>query len=268
MKGERPDETGRARWLVIFTDLDGTLLDYDGYSWAAAGEALAALRAAAVPLVFCSSKTRAEQELHQEILGVWDPMIVENGSAVVTTDGEPVVLGVRRDRVLEALAEMRRDTEVTFRGYADMTTPEVAALTGLSAEAAARARMREYSETVHVEGDHEAWRRFCAALEARGLHTWGSGPIGTVVGAGADKGRAVTLVTERYRQVGPVTTVGLGDGANDEPMLAAVDRPFLVERRGGGWTGISVPGLERVEGVGPLGWARAVERVLKEVSPS
>ena len=267
MNGDKRAGPARAGRLVIFTDLDGTLLDYDGYSWAAAAEALAALRAEAIPLVFCSSKTRAEQELHQEILGVRDPMIVENGSAVMTSDDEPVVLGVRRERVLEALAEIRREAEVVVRGYAAMTTAEVAALTGLSAEAAARARMREYSETVHVDGGGEPWRRFRAAVDARGLRTWGSGPSGTVVGAGADKGRAVTLVTERYRRAGPVTTVGLGDGANDEPMLAAVDRPFLVERRGGGWTGMSVEGLERVEGVGPVGWARAIQRVLREVSP-
>lgn len=49
-------------------------------------------------------------------------------------------------------------------------------------------------------------------------------------------------------------------------MLASVDRAYLVERRGGGWTDMSVPGLVRVEGVGPIGWACAVERILAEVA--
>jgi predicted mannosyl-3-phosphoglycerate phosphatase (HAD superfamily) len=135
----------------------------------------------------------------------------------------------------------------------------------LSPTAAELARRREHSETVRMDAGPEAWRRLHAALGRRGLRTWGLGPTATVVGADADKGRAVTLLTELYLRRGPVMTLALGDGANDEPMLEAVDRAFLVERPGGGWTDMDVPGLERVRGVGPVGWARAVETLLKEL---
>ena len=43
------------RWLV-FTDLDGTLLDED-YGWAAARPAVEALQAASIPIILNSSKT-------------------------------------------------------------------------------------------------------------------------------------------------------------------------------------------------------------------
>ena len=42
------------RWLV-FTDLDGTLLDED-YGWEAARPAVEALRAASIPIILNSSK--------------------------------------------------------------------------------------------------------------------------------------------------------------------------------------------------------------------
>ena len=47
---------------VVFTDLDGTLLDHTSYSHQAAEPALEAIRERRIPLVFCTSKTRAEVE--------------------------------------------------------------------------------------------------------------------------------------------------------------------------------------------------------------
>ncbi|MCG7852909.1 MAG: HAD hydrolase family protein, partial [Methanosarcinaceae archaeon] len=48
---------------VVFTDLDGTLIDHDTYSYKAARPALAALKKQGIPLIFCTSKTRAEIEV-------------------------------------------------------------------------------------------------------------------------------------------------------------------------------------------------------------
>ncbi len=47
---------------VIFTDLDGTLLHPETYSFKAALPALEIIRRRRIPLVLCSSKTRAELE--------------------------------------------------------------------------------------------------------------------------------------------------------------------------------------------------------------
>ena len=66
---------------VIFTDLDGTLLDRAGYSYAPAVPALERLRRNKIPLVFCSAKTRAEQEVYRKEIEIYDPFIVENGGA-------------------------------------------------------------------------------------------------------------------------------------------------------------------------------------------
>jgi predicted mannosyl-3-phosphoglycerate phosphatase (HAD superfamily) len=59
-----------------------------------------------------------------------------------------------------------------------------------------------------------------------------------------------------------LVTVGIGDSWNDEPMLRAVDRPFLVQRPGGRWEGLDVPGLERVPAIGPTGWTLAMQGLL------
>jgi ribonucleotide monophosphatase NagD (HAD superfamily) len=46
---------------LVFTDLDGTLLDHDTYDWTPARDALDRLTRAGIPVVFTSSKTAAEQ---------------------------------------------------------------------------------------------------------------------------------------------------------------------------------------------------------------
>ncbi|MEW6601405.1 MAG: HAD hydrolase family protein, partial [Nitrospirota bacterium] len=54
--------------IIIFTDLDGTLLDYPGYSFEAARSALDLIRERGIPLVVCSSKTRREIEHYRKKL--------------------------------------------------------------------------------------------------------------------------------------------------------------------------------------------------------
>jgi len=46
--------------LLVFTDLDGTLLTHEGYSWQPAAPALERLRQLDIPLILNSSKTAAE----------------------------------------------------------------------------------------------------------------------------------------------------------------------------------------------------------------
>jgi HAD superfamily hydrolase (TIGR01484 family) len=48
--------------IVVFTDLDGTLLDHHTYEWTAARPALQRLTQTGTPCVFVTSKTRAEVE--------------------------------------------------------------------------------------------------------------------------------------------------------------------------------------------------------------
>ena len=59
-----------ARRLVVFTDLDGTLLRHEDFDWSPAREALAELARRRIPLVIASSKTRAEIEVWRSRLGV------------------------------------------------------------------------------------------------------------------------------------------------------------------------------------------------------
>ena len=72
---------------VIFTDLDGTLLDRETYTWEAARPALDRVKRQGIPWVLVTSKTRGEVEFWRRCLGNEHPFIVENGGAVFVPAG-------------------------------------------------------------------------------------------------------------------------------------------------------------------------------------
>ena len=64
--------------LIVFSDLDGSLLDHDTYDWAPARPALEALRESGIPLVLVSSKTLAELDDYRRQLDLRHPVVAEN----------------------------------------------------------------------------------------------------------------------------------------------------------------------------------------------
>jgi len=263
--------------LLIFTDIDGTLIDFATYSFAETARTVKVVLARHIPLILCSSKTRTEQDSLRQALAISDPFIVENGSAIfIPPDTFPfpfahrwvagwqvIELGVAAATIQAALTTVRQETGLVFQGYADLSPAEVAHKTGLDRIAAAQAQQREYSETIVTPLSTEALTRLEAALAQRGLSIVSGGKFYTVMGAGSDKGRAVAHLTALYRQkLGHIVTIGLGDSANDRPLLSAVDRPYLVQKPGGVWQAMEDVDVERVAAVGPRGWRLVVEREL------
>ncbi len=73
--------------IIIITDLDGTLLHPKTYSFEAATAALNMIKEKEIPLVLCSSKTRAEIEVYRKRLNNKHPFISENGGGIFIPEG-------------------------------------------------------------------------------------------------------------------------------------------------------------------------------------
>lgn len=263
--------------LVVFTDLDGTLLDHSTYSFEPARPALEALAAAGVPVVLSTSKTRAETEHWRRALDNTDPFIVENGGAALIPQGYfgPDVSYDRQDEacgILEfglpiakirlALAAIRDATGLPLRGFGDMSLDEIAAGCGLSREHAALAARREYDEPF-IGADRASLGAVVREAAAAGLRVVTGGRFCHLIG-GNDKGRAVRALRRLFDRGGePIRAVGLGDSPNDEPMLREVDVPILVRRTDGRRAvTVELPGLVIAPHAGPQGWRDAVLRIL------
>ncbi|MFO7966733.1 MAG: HAD-IIB family hydrolase [Archaeoglobaceae archaeon] len=249
---------------VIFTDLDGTLLD-DNYNFEDAKPGLKLLNDKKVPLVFCSAKTKAEQEVIRSEMGINDPFIVENGSAIYIPKGhlqkvhgedagkyEVVILGIRSEEIIEEIKKLRE--RYMIKCYYFMSDEEVSEVTGLSLEAARNAKKREFGETV-VEAERGALDELRKKFEVVS-----GGRFIQVFGKGSDKGEAVRILTNMYRkEYGGVKTIGVGNAENDKPMLEAVQHPNLVKNSDGTWAELNIENIQKVTGIGPHGWTQVVK---------
>jgi mannosyl-3-phosphoglycerate phosphatase len=265
-----------ARALVIVSDLDGTLLDHDTYSSEAAQPALDRLRVLGIPLVFCTSKTRAEIEPLREALGNTHPFIVENGGGVFVPRGyfpfeidgaehrgafDAVVLGDRYEELVRALRRASDSSGVPVRGFYDMSDDEVATETGLTASGARAERRREFDEPfVILAPDRE--RELVDAIVREGKRWTRGGRFHHVVG-GSDKARATAVLLALYRRRdSAIRSLGLGDAPNDAAFLNVVDVPILIRS----------PRIDRLHALvphgivtavdGPAGWNGAILTIL------
>jgi mannosyl-3-phosphoglycerate phosphatase len=262
--------------LVIYSDLDGTLIDFEDYSFEVTAPLVRTLESKGVPVVFCSSKTRLEQAFYRKAIGVKAPFITENGSAVFipknyfsfeftydTTIGDYLVieLGTDRKTILAEIADARSKSGAEIYGYADLDINEISAILKLDLDASQRAATRDYSETL-IKGDKKSptFKQMISLLEQKGLQCNAGGKFHTVISQKSDKGKAVQTLHALFKQQNPqAISVGLGDSANDLPMLQAVNKPFLVQKPGNWWDNLSAPNLTKVPAVGPKGWVKAVE---------
>ena len=73
---------------VVFTDIDGTLVDINTAQYGMkTNELISVMKEKNIPLILTSAKTRLEQNKIREDLGLSDPFIVENGGAIVIPKG-------------------------------------------------------------------------------------------------------------------------------------------------------------------------------------
>ncbi|MCW8196703.1 HAD-IIB family hydrolase [Proteobacteria bacterium 005FR1] len=267
-------------WL-IFTDLDGTLLDHHSYSHAPVDKTLAELERREVPVIFNTSKTFAEVSAVREELGNRHPFIVENGSAIYIprnyfpgTVGDATrhqnydccLLGQPVATIHHWLNDIRRDLKVDFASFAEMSTDEIAHATNLGAEQAARAARREFSEAIQWRGTDTQKELFRRAAEAAGFTTIQGGRFIHLLGQ-CDKGRATLRLASEYtaQLAQAFSVVAAGDGPNDVDMLAVANLAIVVRSPAHDFPKLPAGTKAVYTGAyGPEGWAEVVDFLLAQ----
>lgn len=272
--------------LIIFTDLDGTLLD-EQYSFSRALPALKMLRTRNIPLIICSSKTRSEIEACRKALKNRHPFISENGGGIfIPRDYFPFKIHLSGCRVLrggdylvislgaayrdlrEALAGLR-ERGFVVRGFGDMSVSEVSSMTGLRRSAAVRAKERDFDEPFVFQGSKKEVAELKRRITMMGFH-YTQGEFFHIMG-NSDKGRAVGILKELYkRHLKKTVSVALGDSPNDIEMLQRADYAFVVQKGDGAHHPEVLRRVRRavkIDAIGPEGWNMAIEKLLKEICP-
>jgi mannosyl-3-phosphoglycerate phosphatase len=226
--------------ILIFSDLDGTLLDHFTYQSAAASQTLEQLKCANIPVILNTSKTFAELEIINNDLHLNAPFIIENGAAIYipinTLEKQPkdtIAIGnfwvksfcLPRLYWLKLLSENTSEFNNCYRGFSTISASTLCQITGLNLDEAKRAKQRQYGEPILWLGDEATKKRFIEHLIDLGANVVQGGRF-IHVGGYCDKGQALIWLAEQYRENfnnPSIATIALGDGENDVSMLEAAD---------------------------------------------
>lgn len=252
--------------LLVFSDLDGTLLDHESYSFAPALPALAALRDLGAGVILATSKTAAEVAPLRAELGLSDwPAIVENGSGLLEAGAEAGFDDSAYRAIRETLRKLPQGF-CAFDGFGDMSDAEVARITGLPLAQAALARRREFSEPGRWTGTSAGLEKFLASARDAGLHGRRGGRFLTF-SHGRTKADQMEALITRYQ---PGLTLALGDAPNDIEMLEKADRGIIIPNPHSSplprLPGEAAGRVLRAEAAGPEGWNTAVLALLQELN--
>lgn len=274
---EQPSQT---RKTLIFTDLDGSLLDHFGYQVAPADRLLCQLESLDIPVIFCTSKTFSEVQVLREQLNNQHPFIVENGAAIYLPlnyfpgplsgfkpSHHPDYLfhGFCEDRAhwLSLLSELKAEFPKQFISFSEMGTKGIMRASGLTETRAVLANQRQFSEPLQWLGDNAQKSRFINSMNQNGANIEQGGRFLHVIG-NCDKGRALRFLRNQYQalQKPPITSVAIGDSQNDVTMLEAADKALLIRSPVHAFPVVKHEQLTKSQHYGPHGWVEGLNKIL------
>ncbi len=269
--------------LIVFTDLDGTLLHHHTYRFNDADAALQYLRQSGIPLILNTSKTFAEVLNIRKQLENHHPFIAENGSLVAIPDqyfsaevlkGSGLsfrsgmwvdLLGGNREEIISILHQVRDEYKFKFTGFEDMSKARLSEMTGLNQKDAGLAKNRMSTEPIVWEDTKRAWQTF---VELLGLHDlqWVQGGRFISISRPYDKKDGVVRLLNLYAKMLNKTfvTIGLGDSPNDQGMLDIMDIAVVVKSdRSDDIRLKNSAQVIQTSRRGPEGWQEAMDKILK-----
>ena len=181
VSGHRLDE----RTPIIFTDLDGTLLDHHDYSLTPAKPILKRMADANVHVIPNTSKTFAEVSLFCQQHQFKTPFICENGAAVFIPlnlfpqkpKGTLVYNGYwmkafthPRQYWLNLLSQQSGRYQFCYENFNAMSIERLVELTGLTPEDALRAQRRDFGEPLYWVGSNEEKNAFVDLFTDKGAN--------------------------------------------------------------------------------------------------
>ena len=271
-----PKDLGKR--VILMTDLDGTLMDANTFTYEAIKATVKEYLAGGINIILNSSKTAAEMDHLCHEFDYSFTYICENGAAIRNLDtidqGDPnpnEFQTIRGKPIAEIKAIWNEKVPSLLRDscefIGEMPRRKQISLLGLYGSELDRAMKREYSEPLVFSGDDQSFIQLLEACQSVGLRINRGGRVCNL-SAEHDKSsftRALRSL-KRYEE-NPAYIIALGDAPNDIPMLEAADVACIIPSK----TNRSpMPRLSdrcsktviRSKSPAPKGWSEATEAAL------
>ena len=259
--------------IVIFTDLDGTILHNETFKFENIRQYIKNLLSKNISIIPNSSKTKAEilnfcHELDEEL-----PFIVENGAAIykmnlVNSDfPEKIILSRDKEEILNVfLKKIPKDLISKCKFVLKLKKEEQLKIFGLSEKQLSYASDREFSVPLIFKGDKVEKNKLFRLAHNMGLTMQEGGRIINL----SDK-VSKSLAMKKVKRIFEKTEkqklkiIGVGDNFNDLDMLKNSDIACLVFNEKFKLDTLNINNCLVSKKSAPEGWEEVVKMALEKI---
>ena len=222
--------------VLIFSDLDGTLLNRDTFCFDEIKNYILYLISNDISLIPNSSKTKEEINEFNKKLGEDLPYIVENGAAIFdlhlinSNFPEEIVLSREIEEILTIFNEkIPKNLVSKLKFLHNLDLSDQMKILGLSKEKIRNALKRKYSIPLLFNGNISEKREIKNLVKSAGLTLQEGGRVINLCD-NVSKSTAMKKVVKLFNKISndKLTTIAVGDNFNDLEMLKNSDIPCLV----------------------------------------
>ena len=255
--------------VVIFTDLDGSLLHRDTFQFDTIKDYIKSLVSKGVIIIPNSSKTEKEIEKFNEELGINLPYISENGSSIhglnLITSNFPDKLVLSRDKdELLKIYENKVPEKLKEKCFqiSKMSKKEKENILGQKDEKLKDALNRKYTLPFLFKGDKNEKNRLLKILNSNSLTLQEGGRVSNLCD-NINKVKSMNRVIKILKKTeDKIKTIAVGDNFNDLEMLRNCDIPCLVFNDQFTLDQINIENLVFSNKPSPEGWADVIKMAL------
>ena len=259
--------------IIIFTDLDGTLLDRETFKFDKILGYLKNLILKDICIIPNSSKTRQEVEVFNKELDENLSYIVENGAAIYNLNlinssfPEKISLSREVDEILKIFeSKIPNKYKSKCKFVKNLSFDKQSKILGLNRENIKAALNRQYSTPLLFEGSKSDKIDLFKFVNDAGLSLQEGGRVINLCDK-VSKSQAMKNVIKVFKKITKekLITVGVGDNFNDLEMLKNSDIPCLVFNDKFTLEKININNCLVSKKPAPEGWEEVVKLALEKI---
>ena len=255
--------------VIIFTDLDGTLLNRDTFKFDEIKDYIKNLIDNGVIIIPNTSKTEKEIEEFIKELGKELPFISENGSSIHGLNlinanfPNKIILSRDKEELIKIFdSKVPDNLKAKCKFISEMNSKQQNNIFGLQGNNLKNALNRKYTIPFLFEGDNLEKNKLLKILKSSSLTMQEGGRV-LNLGDKTDKVKSMNQVLKIYRKVeNKIKVIGVGDNFNDLDMLRNCDIPCLVFNDQFKQDQININNLIFSNKPSPEGWADVIKTAL------
>ena len=259
--------------ILIFTDLDATLLHRDTFQFDAIKVYLKKLLSDGIFIIPNTSKTEKEILEFNNELGSSLPYIAENGAVIKGLDllnsnlPKELILSKEKDNLTKIFEKSVPDNlQDKCKWLSDMDKKKQSLIFGLKDEKLKMALDRKYTIPFVFEGNKNEKKELYKIVKKKGLALQEGGRVINLTDK-VNKAKALQVFVRFFKKKNQnVKTIAVGDNYNDLDMLKTSDFPCLVFNDKFTLDHIPINDLITTNKPSPEGWADVIKMAMVKIN--